>query len=373
MSFGEIMSRYMGKINLLWFQFQNDLANVVPHGMLFYKEFMELALSSQDSSSDGKDATSKFIRKLRQTGNQIGKLYDQDGNPNGSQFRPYDEIKTGHLASAIEKLNAMSEIYEMMKSALGISDTREGEDPKPRTPGSGIKLALQASNDSTYYVEKGCTCIITELGNRLLYFINEMLNESPTSSRLIDFKSVVGKANGMALEALRSIPMHQLGFGVLNVMTDDQKAQLQAMVNQMATAGQIDIDVAMFLQTIDDLKYAYAIVRLYVKKKQKELATQAQAQFQQQMQLKQQDEANIEAQIKLKSQGTLEVTELGKKLDAWLLQVDNQLKTQGAVEVKGVIKDNRLEELSADAAIQKQLAVTIPAAKVDIPTVIHGA
>lgn len=373
MSFGEIMSRYMGKINLLWFQFQNDLANVIPHGMIFYKEFMEMALSSQDSASDGKDATSKFIRKLKQTGNQVGKLYDQDGNPNSQQFRPYDEIKTGHLASAIEKLNAMSAIYDMMKTALGISDTREGQDPKPRQVGAGIKLALQASNDSTYYVEKGCTAIVNELGNRLLYFINDIINEAPTSPRLQDFKAVVGKANGMALEALRSIPMKQLGFGVLNVMTDDQKAQLQEMVNQMATAGQIDIDVALFLQTIDDLKYAFAIVRLYVKKKQKEQAQQAQVAFQQQQQLKQMDLDNTNNLQKLKDQDMLQQIELGKKLDAWLLQVDNQLKTQGAIQVKGVIKDNRLEEASANAAIAKQLAVDIPQAEVEIPNVIHGA
>lgn len=373
MSFGEIMARYMGKVNLLWFQFQNDLANVIPHGMLFYKEFMEMAMSSQDSASDGADATSKFIRKLKQTGNQIGKLYDNSGQPNGQQFRPYDEIKTGHLASAMEKLNAMSEIYEMMKRALGISDTAEGMDPKPRTPGSGIKLALEAGSDSTFYVEKGCISIITELGNRLLYYINDVINEGESSSRLQDYRAVVGKANAMALEAIRAIPMHQLALGVYNVMTDDQKAQLMEMVNQMAGAGQIDIDVALFLQTIDDLKYAFAIVRLYVKKKQNEVAQQQQAQFQQQMQLKQQDQANIQAQLQLKDQSMLQQIELGKKLDAWLLQVDNQLKTQGAIQVKGVIKDNRLEEASADAAIAKQLAVTIPSATVEIPNVIHGA
>lgn len=373
MSFGEIMSRYMGKVNLLWFQFQNDLANVIPHGMLFYKEFMELALSSQDEASDGKDATSKFIRKLKQTGSQIGKLFDTEGNPNAQQFRPYDEIKTGHLASALEKLAAMSEIYEMMKAALGISDTREGVDPKPRTPGSGIKLALQASNDSTYYVEKGCTSIITELGSRLMYFINDIINESPSSQRLQDLKNVIGKANGMALEALRSIPMHQLGLGVNNVMTDDQKAKLQNMVDQMASTGQIDIDIALYLETIDNLKYAYAMVRLYVKKKQKEVAAQQQAEYQQQLQLKQMDVEIANAQLKLKNDGILQQIELGKKLDAWLLEVETKLKTQGQIAIKGVIKDNRLEEASANAAIAKQLAVDIPDSSVEIPNVVHGA
>lgn len=372
MSFGEIMARYMGKVNLLWFQFQNDLANVQPHGAIYYKEFMELALTSQDEASNGKDATTKFIKKLKQTGSQIGKLFLPTGDlvpGGGSQFRPYDEIKTGHLTSAMEKLNAMASLYEMMKSSLGISDSREGKDPEPRTPAAGIKIALQASTDSTYYVEKAYTNIIVELGTRLMYYINCVINEGDDSERLQDLIDVIGKANGMALESVREIPMHKLGLGVYNVITDDQKAKLQNLVDQMAGAGMIDMDIAMFLETIDNLKYAYAMVRLFLKKKQKEVQAQQQAEQQQAMQIKQMDVQIALAQIKAKNDGELRVIELTKKLDAWILELETKFKTQGQVEVKNVIKDNRIEENMADVQIQKQLDADIPDQNVTIPSV----
>lgn len=369
LSFGEIMARYMGKVNLLWFQFQNDLANVIPHGAIFYKEFMELALTSQDEATDGKDATTKFVKKLKQTGNQVGKLFTAGGELNPTQFRPYDEVHTGHLASAMEKLNAMAQIYEMMKAALGISDAREGKDPAPRTPSSGIKIALQASTDSTFYVEKGYTNIIVELGTRLMYYINCVINEGDDSERLQDLVDVIGKANGMALESIREIPMHKLGLGVSNVITDDQKAKLQNMVDQMAGAGMIDIDIAMFLETVDNLKYAYAIVRLYLKKKQKETQAQQEAQAQQAMQLKQMDVQISMAEIQAKAQGQLQFVELSKKLDGWLLELETKLKTEGQIAVKNTIKDNRIEENMADVQIQKQLDADIPDQNVTIPSV----
>lgn len=350
-SYSEIEDRFMGKIDLLWQQFQNDLANAMPHGQFFNEELITHSLEMLDEGqNEGKDNTVEVLRKLKQTGYGFGKIFDENGKP----LPPFVEIKTGHLESAGQKIALIFQLYQFMNQCLGGNDIAAGQAPKPRQALGGIEFALEASNNATYYIQKAYVDGYTELGYRLLYYFREVVSEK-NSKRLQEFRDIVSKANSAALEAIDGIPTRNLGLTVDMANTTEQNQFINQMALEMATSptGLLDPDEALELTFINNVKYKFALLRMKMKRKRKEamLAKQQDQQFQMQMAQKQ-----IELQsAKIQEQGNVQrmiVDEKGK-IDAMLLQLEDKIKFASQMGIKDKIKDNKIEQ----DAISNQMKV----------------
>lgn len=351
MSYFDIKEAFMPYINLLWLQSKNEFVQAHPHGLMWFEEFFAKSLAIADETVKNPTAKkSTMISKIRQTGSAMGKVMQADGKII-NEGKPFVDIKTGHIASAIDRINAMMILYQMMTRALGISETSEGVDPKPRQSFGAIKSAMEGTSNATYSIEKYYSKAVTQCGERLLYYIKSIVDEKD-SSRLKEFQNVVGKANGMAVESIKDIPMHTLGLSVQNIITEEQKAFVNGLAQQMAGAGTLDEDTALFLTMVDNLKYSYAILRLKMKQKKREVqqATEADRNFK--IQMKQEDQKFQILQIQTAEQGNYATKEMMKKWDAQIMQMENMIKQQGQLEVKDKIKDNRVEE----KVVEKQLA-----------------
>lgn len=288
MTFGDVMMRFMGKINHLWFSFQNDLGNHIPHGILFAEEAINLMMqTTDDANKAGKDSKRAFIKKLRQTGSGIAKMLNKEGKV-VNDGKPFIEVKSGHLASALEKLTLMQELYNTMTQALGISDVREGNDPKPRTSLGGINLALEASNNATYNMEEAMSDLHMELQMRLLRYIIEICNEGD-SPRFKQFSAIVGKGNSLAMESIRDIPAHELGLYMDDVNTDRMKAELNQLVEKMVEAKMIGVEALHLIIKEENYKYAAVLMILKYKEFQRKQEAMAELQFKREMALKDKD------------------------------------------------------------------------------------
>jgi len=348
MTWWEIMNAYMPKINLLWQQYQNDMANAIPHGTVWVEEFLNLAMSVVDNKNDkGASLKSDIIKKIKQTGNAVAKMLNPETGDVIADGRPFVDVKTGHLNSAMERLNHMMELYQMMTRALGISETAEGITPKARTATGGIQMAMEGTNNATFFLEKTYINVLTEAGERLIYYFKQIV-ENGDSERLAEFEAVVGKANGMAMQSIKNIPMHTMGLSVQQNMSEEQKASVNQLANQMAGAGMLAPDIALFITMIDNVKYAYAILRL----KMKERESQAQKAKQQEAEALAQAK-NEERQFELMKQSqnnkeTYQTKEMLKQFDMKMIELQNMLKHATMTDQKEQIKNNRVEEKIID-------------------------
>lgn len=351
-SFFDIVDSFMPQIHLLWLKVKNDFVQASPAGVIWAKSFLEAGMKNIDAGEDKPaEVMAEMMSQILQTGSGISDVVDKDGNPVPGAL-PFTPMETKHIDEAVKKMNAIMLLYQMLTRSLGISETAEGQDPKPRQSLGGIETAAEGTANSTYYVEKQFSKVIVQAGERIMNYLNMIVDDKDTA-RLKEFQDVVGKANGMAFESIKDIPKHKLGLSVQDIMTDAQRQQLNMVANQMAGAGVLDPATALYLTTVDNLKYAIAILKLESKKKRKEIQDQQDRQNQalaQQSQANQQFEmAKIQANWQLQEHMRVTLAQM----DAQMLQMENQMKQQGQLEVKQTIKENKIEEAVANKQLEQ--------------------
>lgn len=329
MSFFDIMNAYMPKMNILWFHFQNNLAQAMPNGVIWANEIITTMVdATDDAAKDGKDSKFEMARRIKQTGYGMADLFDENGRMKNGGV-PFVNIKTNHLEAAATILVLMQDLYNKMRQALGQNDVSEGAGSKPRVSLGAVQISNEASQSATFFIEKGFMDIVLESARRLMYYFKNIV-ENNDEKRLADFTDVVGRANSMALESIKDIPLHRLGLNIQSVLTDKERDNLVRLAESLAAAGQLDPDVAIFLTTVDNLKYGQAILRLRYKQKQKEIAAQQAQQQQNQMQLKQADLQVELAKIQAKGQAEFNMEQMMKQWDYKIEQLILGLKSQAA-------------------------------------------
>jgi hypothetical protein len=337
----------MPQINLLWMQMQNDIANAIPHGLVWVEEFLTSVIGMvEDGDKDAKGVKQDLISNIRQTGSAIAKFY-KGTDELVAGGKPFIDVKTGHLDSAAQRIVAMMQLYQLMTRSLSMSETAEGVDPKARQSVGGIQIANNASENGTYWMEQAYGKAGIQAGEWLLSYFKKIVDDGE-SERLQDFIDIVGQANGMAMRSIKDIPMHKLGLYVDSGITDDQRIALINFANQMAAAGMVEPDMGIFLLTIENFKYGYAILRLKMNQTRRLKERQLQEDRAFQLQMKQSDfelelqkqQANNEAMYAMK--------EMQKQWDAKLLELDAILKTEGQGLIKDKITDGRIKENIVD-------------------------
>lgn len=350
-SWTDIKERFMTDINLLRLQMQNDIANAWPHGVIFNEDaFTELMGVVDEAQKDGKDGQYEVMRKLRQTGTGIFRFIGEDGKP----LTPFQETRTGHLATAMERLQVMMNIYNLMTQALGTNAIGEGMAPAPRQNLGGIELSLQASDNANYYIEKAFTDIYAELGYRLINYFKDVVSYGP-SERLQEFEDIVGRASAWSLEAIKEIPWRKMGITVDAINDTDRNMFVNQMALEMSKGPNplITPDEAIGLTFIENVKYKFALMRLRLKKRRRQMEEQQAQQQQMMLQVQQARSAFEMEKINAQAQGKIANTELMKQMDGRLMILEDQLKHASQSDLKRQIKDNRIEENAATIEMEE--------------------
>lgn len=352
MSFHDVIEEFMPQIHLLWNQTKNDFANAMPSGLVWYRDFLIQGMMAVDNNSEkAASLVGDMIKKIKQTGTAMSDVKDVQGNPVlGAD--PFKKIETGFLDDAAKRMQAIMNLYIMMTRALGISETAEGVTPPPRSSFGGVTAALEGTNNSTFFIEKFFKRIVVQFGERMLSYIIMIVNEKD-SARLKAFQEIVGKANGMALESIKDIPFHSLGMYVEEEITDEQRAYINNIANQMAGSGLLSPEDAIFIATIKNPKQAYAILRLKSKQKRKEDDERNAAANQFQLDLAdKKNQFELQKQEQFWAEQTKMRVVMGD-IDAKLVQLEETLKLQGQSAIKDQIKTNRIDENYANKQLEE--------------------
>lgn len=370
----DIEEAILPKIYNTWHKFQNCLIQDT-NAVIIDEDFVLGIINAVDESnpndpnqpnttrgSNGINAGLEAFRMMRQGGIALMKFRDKNGNviPN---LKPQDffvNMDTKHIDKAEKYLQLIIQQYELLKMSLAQSDVTEGVGAKPRTAVAGIEASIEASNNAIWFVEFPVREFLIMFSERTIQYILALVKDKKVykyEDRWKNFEEVVGLANALMIEGIEDIPIEDIGLTVSLEDTTAQQQYILALCNEMVTNNKIGYDGAMLaIETAKiNYKYAFAIMGLYIKQREEEVAAQQEVQFQQQMQLQDKQLQIAQTLQGQKIQGSQQSIQLQGQVDAQVSAQLNDLKHQSQADLKAQTSQARIQE--NDNKIQKQADV----------------
>ena len=254
-----------------------------------------------------------------QTGSVIGRSLTQEGDMNPGKV-PIQEITSGSGGNKIQALIGNYNYYlQMIRDVTGLNEARDGSMPDKNALVGVQKLAAANSNTATRHILQSGLFLTAEVAECLSLRISDIIEYSPTKDAFIQ---AIGSHNVATLEEMSNLHLYDFGIFIDLMPDEEEKMLLENNIQQALAQESINLEDAIDLREIKNVKLANQMLKIRRKKKQEA------DQIMQQQNIQAQAEANMQTQ-----QASAEL-ELQK----------NQAKTQA---------DAQLEQMKAQIEVQK--------------------
>ncbi len=343
-SFTEIKERFMPKIHTTWHKMQNcivnDLQAVVADYDLIGGLLGAVDEANKDSASSNgikanQNAFINEIRSLKQSGQGWLKFRDKNGNK--LEYDPsklFVVIDNKMLEKAEKYLIIILTLYDLMTRALAFNDAKEGASPKARTPVAGIQVAMEGSDNNSYYIAKAFKYCYIMFAERVVQWVKIVCSEKKHfhyKERFKQLQDVVGFASGATLQGIEDIPMANVG---LTVHFEDL-TELKNTVNSVALnlLNQKEISPAILELVLSTRNWKLALFELEMERERvlEETAKERTLEFERAMALKDKDLQIAQALVGAKAQGVNSNIQTQGMIDGQLQQQMGQIKEQSAL------------------------------------------
>ena len=307
-----------------------------------------------------------------QTGSVIGRSFTGDGDQNPGKI-PIQEIHGGQGAG--NKMQALIGNYnyylQMIRDVTGLNEAADGSKPDKYSLVGVQKLAAANSNVATRHILQSGLFLTAEIAECLSLRISDVLEHSPTKDAFI---RGIGVHNVATLEEISNLYLHDFGIFIELTPDEEEKQLLENNLQMSIQQGAIDLEDAIDIREIKNLKLANQVLKIRRKQKierdqklqQDNIKAQSQANIEAQQAAAQSEaqkqQALAQSQIQLeqaktqmKSQSMVQETELKKQLMELEFNYDMQLKQfeVGAVDNKETQKEDRKDKRTKIQATQQ--------------------
>tara|TARA_R110000744_G_scaffold70509_1_gene142518 strand:- start:1161 stop:2081 length:921 start_codon:yes stop_codon:yes gene_type:complete len=197
----------------------------------------------------------------------------------------------------------------MIRQVTGLNEARDASSPDPNSLVGVQKLAALNSNVATRHILNASLYITKTLAECLSIRTADVLEYADFRD---EFAMQIGKYNLNILEEIKNLYLHDFGIFVEMSPDEEEKQQLEQNIQMSLQNGGIDLEDAIDIRTINNLKMANQLLK--VKRKQTKAEVQQQQQQQQEMQAQQaqqlqqqaaqfamqQTQAELQAKIQIK-------------------------------------------------------------------------
>ena len=292
-------------IQISHLKIQQVVSKVVPDGVFIDAD----GLSEVDLGTGAAYNPEDALRLYFQTGSVVGRSYTQDGEYNNARV-PITQLTSSSGSQKMQMLIGNYNHYlGMIRQVTGLNEARDGSMPDPNSLVGIQKLAALNSNVATRHILNASLYITKTLAEALSIRTADILEYAEFRD---EFAMQIGKYNLGILEEIKNLYIYDFGIFIEMSPDEEEKQQLEANIQMSLQNGGIDLEDAIDIRTIQNLKMANQLLK--VKRKQtaadkKKQAEQAQAmQNQQQQQLQQQSaqaamqqtQAELQAKIQIK-------------------------------------------------------------------------
>jgi hypothetical protein len=313
-------------IQITHLKLQQVIARVVPDGVFIDADGLNEVDLGTGNAYNPEDA----LRLYFQTGSVIGRSYTQDGEFNNARV-PITQLTSNSGASKATMLIANYNHYlDMIRSVTGLNEARDGSSPDPNALVGVQKLAALNSNTATRHILETGLFVYRSLAEALTYRVSDILEYSDFKD---DFANKIGKYNVFILNEIKDLYLYDFGIFVEVSPDEEQKAQLEANIQMALSKNDINLEDAIDIREIKNLKLANQLLKLKRMRKQDR-----------------EDKMEMQKQAMI-SQQQLKSQELAGQVAMQKIQMEGQMKMQ----IKQAEVAFEIEKMKAEAELKKEL------------------
>ncbi len=259
-----IVSRITGfadTIQLTHLKLQQVLSRIVPDGV-----FVDVdGLAEVDLGNGTNYNPQEALNMYFQTGSIVGRSMTQDGGMNPGKV-PIQELSTSNGQAKIQSLVQTYEYYlKMIRDVTGLNEARDGTLPDKQSLVGLQKLAAANSNVATRHVLQSSLYLTLRACENISLRISDMLEYSLTNNAL---RKGITPYNVAALSDMSGLHLADFGIFLELDPDEDEKAQLEQNIQVAIQSGGIDLDDAIDIRQVRNLKLANEMLKFRKKKKQ---------------------------------------------------------------------------------------------------------
>ena len=336
------MIPFADQIQLLHLKLQQVAAKMIPDGVFIDVD----GLSSVNLGNGNTYSPQEALNLYFQTGSVIGRSLTEEGEFNSGKV-PIQELTSSGANAKISSLISMYNYnLNMLRGVTGLNEARDGSMPDSNALVGVQKLAALNSNTATRHILKSGLFITQRIAECINYRISDILEYSDMKE---DFVKNIGKYSVEILEEIKELHLHDFGIFIELHPDEEEKQMLEQNIQTSLSAGKIDIDDAIDIRGIKNVKIASQLLKVRKRRKEKldnkrqqeNIALQAEANQQAAMaaeQGKQQTAlAKMEAEAKIK--------QLEAELEMQRMQQEFMLKSELIKMQKGIESQIKASEL----------------------------
>ena len=341
-------------IQLTHLKLQQVLSRMVPDGVYLDMD----GLAEVDLGNGTNYNPAEALNMYFQTGSIVGRSLTQDGDMNPGKV-PIQELNSSSGQAKIAALIQTYQYYlQMIRDVTGLNEARDGTAMDKNSLVGLQKMAANASNVATRHINQSGLYITLKLAENVALKIADALEFPLTRSAL---QNSISTYNIKTLDEIINLNLHDFGIFLELEPDDEEQAQLEANIQVALQQGGIDLEDAIDLRQIKNLKLANQMLKVKRKAKAKQDQENQQANIKAQgdsqaetaektaMAEVQKQEAIMGANVQFeqsKNQMEIERMELAARLEAQKMQTrfqyDMQLKELEVQSIKG--KENAIED-----------------------------
>ena len=349
-------------IQLTHLKLQQVIARTVPDGVFIDADGLNEVDLGTGQAYNPEDA----LRLYFQTGSVIGRSYTQEGDFNNARV-PIQQLTSNSGAAKTQMLIANYNHYlDMIRSVTGLNEARDGSTPDPNALVGVQKLAALNSNTATRHILEGGLFVYRSLAEALTYRVADILEYADFRD---DFANKIGKYNVSILDEIKDLYIYDFGIFIEVSPDEEQKAQLEANIQMALSKGDINLEDAIDIRELKNIKLANQLLKVKRMKKQEreeKMDMQKQAMMAQQQMQSQQIAAQTAMQkIQLEAQAKMQIKQAEVAFDIERLKAEAEMKRmlmaeefQYNMQIAG-IKESAITERDnmKETAKEKRIAV----------------
>ena len=301
-------------IQLTHLKLQQVLSKMVPDGVYLDADGLAEIDLGNGTNYNPQEALNMFF----QTGSVIGRSFTQDGDMNPGKV-PIQEITSGSGGNKMQALIGNYNYYlQMIRDVTGLNEARDGSMPDKNALVGVQKLAAANSNTATRHILQAGLFLTAETAECLSLRISDIIEYSPTADAFIQ---AIGAHNVATLEEMSSLHLYDFGIFLELQPDEEEKAMLENNIQMALQQQNIELEDAIDLREINNIKLANQLLKIRRKKKLER------DQLVQQQNIEAQGQANAQA-TEAAAQAEVQKNQAIAQSDAQLEQLKAQLDSQ---------------------------------------------
>jgi len=361
------MIPFADQIQLTHLKLQQVVSKMIPDGVFIDAD----GLNSVDLGNGASYNPSEALSMYFQTGSVIGRSYTEDGDLNSARVPIQELTSSGSNAKIASLINMYNYQLNMIRAVTGINEARDASTPDQYALVGIQKLAALNSNTATRHIVLSGIYITEQLAEALSYRISDILQCSDFST---DFAKMIGRNNLDAVRDIMQLHLHDFGIFIEIEPDEEQKQMLEQNIQQSIQAGQIGLEDAIDIRSVNNLNLANSLLKVRKQKREKlelqkqqktiDMQTQANAQSaqsasqsrMQEQQMKNESESQLE---QMRAQLEMQKMQAKKEIDMELMKMKYEFEMR-LKEIEGQVgqskekyKEDRKDERTKKQATQQ--------------------